>query len=97
MWLTIAKKLLPGSANLAPWPRPLAYAWILFHVAVGTVVAAAPPPPMPGQPVTPLTPKRYVYQYLLVALCIAAGLILVCQPRNREESVDSRMDLAYKE
>lgn len=41
--------------------------------------------------------KGYVYQYLLVALCIALGLILICQPRNRSEKALNEQDLAFED
>jgi hypothetical protein len=42
-------------------------------------------------------PKSYVYSYAAVLLSLALGLFVVCQPRNREESIESRMDLAFSE
>jgi hypothetical protein len=39
--------------------------------------------------------KSFVYQYFLVGLCIALGVLLLVQPRKREESIESRADLAF--
>lgn len=69
--------------------------WILLELVCVRVLAADPA--AGGQAPVVTSDKRYVYQYFLVALCIALGIILICQPRNREESIESRTDLAFQE
>lgn len=62
----------------------------------GSVRAQAPAPAPPGAAPPALeSSKSYVYQYCLVILCMALGVFLVCQPSKREESIESRLDLAY--
>jgi hypothetical protein len=67
--------------------------WSTIFASI-SLALAAPPPFAPAAPAT-AGGKRYVYQYFLVALCIALGLLLLAQPRKREESVESRTDRAF--
>jgi hypothetical protein len=73
----------------------------LFRLRTGLVWAAvvlvptaaawgAPPPPTLGGE---SQAKSYVYQYMLVGLCIALGMVLLCRPRKRAEDVERTKDL----
>lgn len=48
-----------------------------------------PPPPIGGA----AQQKSYVYQYMLVGLCLAMGLVLLCRPRKRSEDVERVKEL----
>ncbi len=71
------------------WIQAICLTWMLLMLA-GSAFAQEDSlgPAMPSS-------KSFVYQYFLVGLCFALGIFLLCQPRNREESIESRMDLAY--
>lgn len=59
--------------------------------------AQQPAPAQPGT-VQVLGPqKSYVYQYILVALCVALGIVIIAQPSKRRESIEKADSLAYGE
>jgi hypothetical protein len=59
--------------------------WALA-VALPAAHAWGAPPPTIGGDAT--TAKSYVYQYMLVGLCVALGMVLICRPSKRTEEVD---------
>jgi hypothetical protein len=73
-----------------------AAAWVLMGSAL--LLAQEAQDAVGEGPSLPASDKKgYVYQYLLVALCIALGLILICQPRNRSEKALNEQDLAFED
>jgi hypothetical protein len=56
--------------------------WASFAL-VSTAAFAQAPAPVGGSSQA----KSYVYQYMLVGLCVALGLVLLCRPRKRGEEV----------
>lgn len=61
---------------------------VFVLVPVATAWGQAPPP-IGGAS----QEKSYVYQYMLVILCIALGLVLLCRPRKRAEEVEKVKEL----
>lgn len=62
------------------------YLWAALFVVLPAAAAwGAPPPATIGGPTDS---KSYVYQYMLVGLCMALGLALLCRPRQRIQEVD---------
>ncbi len=77
VWKTVSALIRTGSLWTAFVLLPAATAW------------GQPPPPIGGA----AQEKSYVYQYMLVGLCIAMGLVLLCRPRKRTEEVDKVKEL----
>lgn len=82
--------MIRSSLSKNPWfVFRIAYLWLL---AIGLPAASAwcqeVPPPIGGSS----QQKSYVYQYMLVGLCVALGMVLLCRPKKRSQEVEKLPD-----
>ena len=75
-------------SNLSALTRTWAW-WTCFVLAPTAAAWGAPPPATLGGETQA---KSYVYQYMLVGMCVALGLAMLLRPRTRIEDVDRAKD-----